>query len=66
MIILISNPLFIVIDVAVISEHPRLQRQPTICFRSPGASKQSSIDEELPATMLYENEEYEETPNGGS
>jgi hypothetical protein len=55
-----------VIDAAVISEHPRLQRQPSICFRSPGASKQGSIDEELPATMLYENEEYEETPNGGS
>lgn len=63
---LIFYPFFIVIDVAVILEHPRLQRQPSICFRSPGASKQASIDEELPATVLYENEEYVETPNGGS
>ncbi|XP_052063828.1 protein unc-80 homolog [Mytilus californianus] len=51
-------------DAAVISDPPRLQRQPTICFRSPETSKQSSIDE-IPAAVLYENEEYVDMPNGG-
>lgn len=48
-------------DAAVITDPPRLQRQPTICFRSAEASKQSSIDEEHPTTVLYENEEDEDT-----
>ncbi|CAG2255351.1 UNC80 [Mytilus edulis] len=52
-------------DAAVISDPPRLTRQPTICFRSPETSKQSSIDEEIPASVLYENEEYVDMPNGG-
>lgn len=50
-------------DAIIMSEAPRLSRQPTIVFRSPGASKQSSLDESYPAGILYENEEME-TPNG--
>lgn len=63
-----SNGLFlihVISDAAVISDPPRLTRQPTICFRSPETSKQSSIDEEIPASVLYENEEYVDMPNGG-
>ncbi|XP_021380201.1 protein unc-80 homolog isoform X3 [Mizuhopecten yessoensis] len=49
-------------DTIVMSEATKIQRQPNIVLRSPGASKQNSLDEQ--GSVLYESDEGD-TPNGG-
>ena len=58
------SSVYLTVEAYTLNEEPsRLERQPTIVFRSAMASKQSSLDEQYPVDVLYENEEGVK-PNG--